>query len=69
MKSANPFEEGHAAALAGKTFKSCPYDQHSRQFVRWNSGYQSGVIEKRKLDVPQQPQQLALVPEVRHAAR
>lgn len=69
MKSdkGNPFEEGRAAALAGKGYKACPYDQHSRPFVRWSCGYQSGVIEKRRAqEPPQPPQQMVLIREAQH---
>lgn len=40
---ANKFEEGLSAYLSGKKPDRNPYLLHSKDWVRWNSGYQSGI--------------------------
>ena len=47
-QSGNPFEEGQAAALAGKSWKKGPYAATDKRWTRWNCGYQSALDEKRR---------------------
>lgn len=55
--SMNPFEQGMAAAQAGRPVQACPFGRSSREWVRWFSGWQNYYCEVNRKRVRGEVQQ------------
>ncbi len=49
----NPFEQGMRDAQAGRTVNGSPFSRHSREWVRWFSGWQSYYCNQHRKMVTQ----------------